>query len=83
MQVDKQPEVGVEAYDIGAKELTAFFKQELSVYVDDPALDPLGKKIIDICMNDGSVEDYVALPPSLIVCAPASATAVRPPVGRL
>lgn len=61
MQVDKQPEVGTEAYDIGAKELSDFFKRELAVYDGDADLDPLGQKIIDVCMNDGSVEDYVAL----------------------
>lgn len=62
LEVNRQPEVGEEGYQAGAQILTDFFKQELSKF-DAPSLDPLGKKIIECCMADGSVEDYVKLIP--------------------
>jgi hypothetical protein len=61
-EVDTQPEVGEEAYDIGAKELTEFFHSELKNF-DHPDLDPLGKSIIKCCLDNGSVADYEALIP--------------------
>jgi hypothetical protein len=60
LQVEKQPEVGEEAYDEGSKRLTGFFNDMLKQYIG-PELDPLGKKIIDCCLNDGKVEDYMGL----------------------
>jgi hypothetical protein len=60
LQVDSQPEVGEEAYDIGAGLLNDFFKECLNDYLD-PELDPLGRQIIDCCLQDGSIEDYEAL----------------------
>lgn len=59
LQVDTQPEVGEEAYDAGAKILTNFFKECLQDYLH-PELDPLGRQIIECCMNDGTLEDYEA-----------------------
>jgi len=59
---ETQPEIGVSGYDQGAKVLADFFKEELKKF-DTPELDPLGKKIIDCCMNDGSLEDYIKLIP--------------------
>ncbi|MCA9400053.1 MAG: DUF4914 family protein [Candidatus Omnitrophica bacterium] len=61
LQVDTQPEVGEEAYDCGAKILSDFFKKELNYYLNDPDLDPLGKKIIEVCMKDAGVEEYSQL----------------------
>lgn len=59
---ETQSEVGAEGYDEGAKILTDFFKKELEKFnVAD--LDPLGKKIIDVCLNDGSLEEYIDLIP--------------------
>lgn len=58
LQVETQEEVGEEAYDTGAKILTDFFKRELALYYQEPDLDPLGKRIIECCINDGSLEDY-------------------------
>ncbi len=55
--VDKQPEVGPEAYDAGAKILTEFFHSELAQF-DSPDLRPLGREIIQCCMDGGSIEDY-------------------------
>ncbi|MFI3173912.1 MAG: DUF4914 family protein [Bacillota bacterium] len=63
-RVNRQLEVGVEAYDVGAKILTDFFKQELK-HFDSPDLHPLGKKIIAACMNDAPVETYYNLIPKL------------------
>lgn len=64
LRVDKQPEVGIEGYDAGAKILTDFFKKEISKY-DTKELDDLGKKIIEACLNDASVEEYYNLIPKL------------------
>jgi hypothetical protein len=62
LRVDKQPEVGPEAYDKGAAILREFFLQQLAKF-DVPDLDPLGKRIIDAARNNASVEDYVKLVP--------------------
>jgi hypothetical protein len=59
-RVEKQPEVGTEAYDAGAKILAEFFHKELKNF-DSPDLDPLGKKIIQCCLDGGNVDDYDAL----------------------
>lgn len=62
LQPNLQPEVGNEGYDAGAKILTDFFKKELAKYVTQD-LDPLGKKIIECCMSNGTLNDYVDLIP--------------------
>ncbi|NCC50752.1 MAG: DUF4914 family protein [Spartobacteria bacterium] len=61
-KVEKQLEVGVEAYDKGAAVLRDFFIQELSQYKVQDLL-PLGREIIDCCISGGSIEDYTALIP--------------------
>lgn len=60
LRVDEQPEVGTEVYDNGAKMLTDFFKDEVSQFLEDD-LDPLGKKIIELFLNDASIEEYEGL----------------------
>ncbi|MBM7581870.1 hypothetical protein JOD02_000707 [Caldicoprobacter guelmensis] len=62
LEVNHQPEVGDEGYDAGAKILSDFFKRELAKFVT-PELDPLGKKIIDCCMSDGTLKEYMELIP--------------------
>ncbi len=62
LQVEKQTDVGTEAYDKGVELLNAFFKQELQKYLN-PDLDPLGKQIIECFLNDGSLDDYEKLIP--------------------
>ncbi len=57
-----QSQVGEEAYDIGAKILTDFFKSELQQFLTEE-LDPLGRQIIEICLRDGGIEEYVTLTP--------------------
>jgi hypothetical protein len=58
MRVETQPEVGPKGYDNGARVLEEFFHKELEAYLE-PGLQPLGRKIIDCCLQGGSVEDYV------------------------
>jgi hypothetical protein len=62
LRVNEQEEVGNESYDHGAELLNQFFKKELQPYVNSD-LEPLGKQIIECCMNGGSVEDYETLIP--------------------
>lgn len=64
LQVDKQAEVGENAYDIGAKMLTDFFKKEIEKY-NTKELDELGRKIIEACLNDAPVSTYYDLIPKL------------------
>jgi hypothetical protein len=59
-EVDKQPEVGPEAYDAGADILRDFFHRELSVFLEDDLL-PTGRKIIECCLANGSASDYQEL----------------------
>jgi len=60
LQVDKQPEVGEEAYDRGSEILTKFFHNQLIKFLE-PDLLPPGKRIIDCCLSGGSLEDYSSL----------------------
>lgn len=60
MDVSQQPEVGEEAYDIGAKLLTDFFYEQLREFTV-PDLQPLGREIIEACLGGASVDDYTKL----------------------
>lgn len=62
LQPMHQPEVGAEGYDKGSEILINFFKDELKKYLT-PDLHPLGREIIECCLNDGTIEDYVNLIP--------------------
>ena len=57
LQVDRQPEVGVEAYDRGSEMLVSFFREYLAKYLE-PELLPQGRKIIECFMSGGTLEDY-------------------------
>ncbi len=63
LDVSKQPEVGEEAYDQGAALLTRFFHEHLA-HFQHADLDPLGKAIIQGCLDGASVVDYYNLLPS-------------------
>ena len=63
LRVEEQPEVQQEGYDAGAKQLMEFFRQELQSYLR-PNLDPVGRRIIDCCLSNGSVTDYDELIPA-------------------
>ncbi len=62
LKVYNQKEVGETGYDIGAEILTKFFKEELQKYLQADLL-PTGKKIIDACLSDASVEEYNQIVP--------------------
>jgi hypothetical protein len=65
LKPEMQSQVGVEAYDAGARIITDFFKSELQQFLTDD-LDPLGRQIIEVCLRDGSVEEYTALTPLFV-----------------
>ncbi len=60
LEVNEQPEVGNEGYDKGAAILRDFFHKELQQFMEDDLL-PLGRQIIQCCLDNGSVADYEAL----------------------
>ena len=60
LQVDRSMTVGEQAYDAGAAELDAFFRQQLNKFtVQD--LDPLGRRIIECTLSRGTMADYESL----------------------
>jgi hypothetical protein len=63
LQVDLQPDVGPEAYDAGAAILREFFHQQIKTFAE-PDLHPLGRKIIQCCLDGGTVADYETLIPA-------------------
>jgi len=65
LKPEMQSQVGVEAYDAGAKIITDFFTSELQQFLTDD-LDPLGRQIIEVCLRGGSVEEYAALTPLFV-----------------
>ena len=60
LRVDKQPEVGQEGYDEGDRILTEFFHKQLRKFLE-PDLAPLGRKIIDCCLEGGNIADFLDL----------------------
>ncbi|MGC9520933.1 MAG: DUF4914 family protein [Anaerolineae bacterium] len=64
LQVNTQPEVGNGGYDAGAQMLYDFFREQLNLYLVDD-LDPLGRRIIECCLDNGSVRDYAMLIPQV------------------
>lgn len=58
--VSSQPEVGEEAYFAGAKILTDFFHQHLRDF-EHADLDPLGRRMIQACLDGASLQEYDAL----------------------
>jgi hypothetical protein len=57
LRVEEQPEVGIAGYSMGAQMLVEFFHRELQQYLV-PDLDSHGRRIIDSCLENGTVEDY-------------------------
>lgn len=62
LEVNRQHEVGLEGFKNGSIILTNFFKEELAKFLT-PEMDPLGRRIIECCLADGSLEDYIELMP--------------------
>lgn len=58
LEVNRQVEVGEEGYDAGALILSGFFKKELEKFLT-PGLNPLGRRIIETCLQDGALEEYL------------------------
>ena len=62
LRPETQAEVGIKGYDAGAKVLSDFFKKELAKF-NTPELHPTGRKIIECCLNDAPLEEYINLIP--------------------
>ncbi|HMP71887.1 MAG TPA: DUF4914 family protein [Kiritimatiellia bacterium] len=62
LRVELQKEVGPDAYDLGALQLTEFFHSQLENFIH-PDLHPLGKQIIEKCLAGASVTEYEKLIP--------------------
>jgi hypothetical protein len=62
LRPETQAELGTNGYDEGAKILSEFCKKELAKF-NTPELDPLGKKILDCCLNDAPLSEYLNLIP--------------------
>lgn len=62
LKVYRQPEVGHEGYDKGAEILTGFFKDQLPRFLT-PELLPTGRRIIEACLNNASIEEYAEILP--------------------
>jgi hypothetical protein len=62
MHVEAQPEVGEEGYDKGEALLYDFFREYLADFASSD-LDPLGRQIIECCLDNGTVKDYEAFIP--------------------
>jgi hypothetical protein len=58
----QQAEVGEEGYDAGSEILRGFFRKELLTFLE-PDLLPLGRKIINACLDNCSVETYAKILP--------------------
>ncbi|MEM7755728.1 MAG: DUF4914 family protein [Planctomycetota bacterium] len=61
LRVETQPEVGESGYDAGAKQLQEFFRKELSLFIADGDLDPMGRRIIEACFDGATMREYEAL----------------------
>ena len=62
LRPELQVRVGDDGYDVCAKILTDFFKEELQQFLV-PELDPLGRQIIELCLNDAPLSEYLKLTP--------------------
>jgi len=60
LQVELQREVQEAGYDAGAEILLEFFNRMLQTF-DTPDLSPLGRQIIECCLDNGTVKDYEKL----------------------
>ncbi len=63
LKVYKQPDVGEDGYDEGAKILTEFFHKELKNY-QKKDLSKKGKEIIDACLSNATEKEYLELIPN-------------------
>jgi len=62
LRIEEQIQGGQEVYNEGARQWKEFFAKELKQFLV-PGLDPLGKKIIEACLDGAHQEDYRRLIP--------------------
>lgn len=62
LQVEEQIQGGMDVYEEGARQWREFFAQQLKQFLV-PDLDPLGKRIIEACLDSAHQEDYRRLIP--------------------
>ncbi len=62
LRVEEQLQGGREVYEEGARQWREFFARELKQFLV-PDLDPLGKRIIEACLDAATPEDYRRLIP--------------------
>lgn len=62
LQPHMQAEVGEEGYDAGAKILNDFFRTEVQKFLT-PDLNLIGRQIIELFLNNASVEEYTKIIP--------------------
>jgi hypothetical protein len=62
LRPEYQSKLGFEGYDAGAKILTDFMKEQVSQFLTDE-LDPIGRQIIELCLNDAPLEEYLKITP--------------------
>ena len=65
LRPETQSKLGESGYDAGAKILTDFFKDQVAQF-DTEEMNPLGRQIIQCCLRDGTLDDYLALTPMKI-----------------
>jgi hypothetical protein len=61
-QVEEQLQGGMEIYEEGARQWREFFARELKPFLV-PDLDPLGRRIVEACLDGAHQEDYRRLIP--------------------
>jgi hypothetical protein len=62
LAVEEQIQGGMDVYEEGARQWREFFAKELKQFLV-PELDPLGKKIVEACLDGAHQEDYRRLIP--------------------
>ncbi|HME54537.1 MAG TPA: DUF4914 family protein [Candidatus Lokiarchaeia archaeon] len=63
LRPETQPELGFDGYDAGVQQLVDFCKRTVEPYLQFDDLLPMGRQIIECCLNDGSLEDYESFIP--------------------
>jgi len=58
LRTNEQAEIGDAAYDAGAAVLGDFFSTVADLYINEPGLDPLGRKTIACLKDGGGIRDY-------------------------
>lgn len=62
LRVEEQLQGGMDVYEEGVRQWRSFFDRELRPFLV-PDLDPLGRRIIEACLDSGTADDYRHLIP--------------------